>query len=362
MQYDYINNQMHLKRFQLNQSASNSHEMFVIETDLAWNNLKGVILEQIINERQVLLFDDIITDRSILKPDLIRNNSKSLQDEQVQHVQLGNLLKTTSKFHFSKIYEKLQDYVWKAIRKGFQGLFIVFNFAYSLKSDRISILNLERVLSELFQNSFGFPVTCNCLYPSSLRMRDFAELTTLHTGFQILDDFRNPLLHHYLQCTQTEDRETFAVEKQQKLEQLCPSSFKDYEVLAGIAKRARSGNFEPFYFHQGDRIIGIANDLESCCEILEDIPLDVFCFHCYRTISQPNPDGKSINILLRSDIALWIQYSVGDIKLAHQIYETIRHAFGRSKCLASISRLNQLTMKSTIIRLIRERIDILSSI
>ncbi|MFX0184938.1 MAG: hypothetical protein ACFE95_17790 [Candidatus Hodarchaeota archaeon] len=351
-----------MKRFQLNQSASNSHEMFVIETDLAWNNLKGTILEQIINERQVLLFDDINIDRSILKPELIRNNSKSLQDEQVQHVSLRNLLKITSKFRFSKIYEKLQDYVWKGIKRGFQGLFFIFNFAYSLKSDRISVLNLERVLSEVFQNSFGFPVTCNCLYPSSLRMRDFAELTTLHTGFQILDDFRNPLLHHYLQFTQSEDRETFAVEKQQKFEQLCPSSIKDYEVLVGIAKRARSGNSEPFYFRQGDRIIGIANDLERCYEILEDIPLDVFCFHCYRTISQPSTDGKSIEIMPRSDIALWIQYSVGDIKLAYQIYETIRQALGRSKCLASISRLNQLTMKSTIIKLIKDRIDVLSSI
>ncbi|MFX0150098.1 MAG: hypothetical protein ACFFAJ_04915 [Candidatus Hodarchaeota archaeon] len=362
MQNDYLYSQMHLKRFQSDHIVSNSHEMFVIETDLAWNSLKGVILEEIINERKILLFDDTITDRSILKPDLNQYVSKSLQNEQVQQIPLGELLKIASGFRFSKISEKLQDYVWKAIGKDFQGIFFIFNFEHSLKTNRISVLNLERVLAELFRNSFGFQIMCNCLYPSSLGVKYFAELVALHTRFHILDKYQDPLLNQSLLMTQSGDIETNEAEKQQNLEEIYPSSIKDYEVLSGIAKRAISGNAKPFYFQQGDNVIGIANDLESCSDILETIPLDVFCFHCYRTTSQVCHDGKNIDIIPRSDLALWIQYSIGDTKLAHQIYETIRLALGRIKCLASSSKLTQLTMKSTILRLIRERISTLSSV
>ena len=85
-------------------------------------------------------------------------------------------------------------------------------------------------------------------------------------------------------------------------------------------------------------------------------------FHCYR-MSQSNLAGKKTPPLPRSDIALWTEYSVGDTQLAHQIHDTISLSLGdRLKTLEAYSRFSQLTLKSTILRLIKSRIDYLSSI
>ncbi|UCG02512.1 MAG: hypothetical protein JSW11_00680, partial [Candidatus Heimdallarchaeota archaeon] len=61
----------------------------------------------------------------------------------------------------------------------------------------------------------------------------------------------------------------------------------------------------------------------------------------------------------RSDIALWIEYSIGDTQLAHQIYNTVSHTLG-DKTLEAGSRFTQLTIKSAVLKLIKSRLNLFS--
>ena len=206
-------------------------------------------------------------------------------------------------------------------------------------------------MRDLFHSTYGFPIDCCCLYPSSIDVLDFAELVDLHDGYQLFDKFQQPRVQHHSSLDQLmkDNIEVTAIESQ-----------KSYEIddsLPYIAKRGLSNSNSPFYFCKGDQIISTVNNLESFYEQMsESIPLDVFCFHCYR-MSRTNLTGQNVSPSPRSDIALWIEYSVGDPQLATQIFNTIKQSLG-TRTLESASKFTQLTLKSTVLKLIKNRIDL----
>ena len=137
-------------------------------------------------------------------------------------------------------------------------------------------------------------------------------------------------------------------------------SFILYPIVSAVNGEAFQYK-RSFLVGKRNEIIGIANDLESFYENLANIPLEVFCFHCYR-VTNYDLAGVTGKINPRSDIALWIEFSIGDTELAQQIYNVCQQALGTSTSLDRGSKFNQTTIRSSILRLIADRIIFLKTI
>ena len=338
------------------QPVINGHEMLLFEADIAWNAIKGWVMNQYLNKKGLLVYDGELINQTFLES-VVQSDSNTLVFQKLmRHGSISELFRLLDRKKFEKIREILRNQIWEAIKRdNILGVSYLFNFDKYIMTDKFSVLNFERILKDLFQNKFGFPIDCCCLYPSSIDVLDFAELVDLHNGYQVFDKFQHPRLKHHSYSNQTMgwDNNETEIDKP-------PISLNLDDSLSHIARRALSGSNSPFYFCKSEQVIGVANDLDSFYEQLEKVPLDVFCFHCYR-MTRSNLAGKSISPSPRSDIALWIEYSVGDTQLAHQIYDTVSHSLGdRIKTLECGSRFSQLTIKSTVLKLIKSRIDYLS--
>ncbi|MFX1283774.1 MAG: DUF5752 family protein [Promethearchaeota archaeon] len=344
MQSDILNNSHSV----LEQPVINGHEMLLFEANIAWNAIKGWSLDQYLNQKELLVYDDRTINLSFIKSIDQKESGNQLFHKILSHHPISKLLRLMDQNQLEKIREILRNHIWKAIKgDNILGVSFLFNFEDHIVSNMSRVINFEKILKELFQNQYGFPIDCCCLYPSSIDVLDFAELVDLHNGYQIFDKFQHARVKHHSSLSQSmiwDNNETYELK----------------DSLPFIAKRALSKNNAPFYFFRGNEIIGIAHNLESFYEQLAEVPLDVFCFHCYR-MSQSSLAGERTSPSPRSDIALWIEYSLGDMKLAHQIFDTVSHSMGDGlKTLESASKFTKSTIKSTILELIKSRIDFLS--
>ncbi|MFX0015281.1 MAG: DUF5752 family protein [Promethearchaeota archaeon] len=348
MQSNILNNSTSV----IEQPIINGHEILLFEEDIAWNAIKGWIMTQYLNQKGLLVYNGELVNRTFLKAVFQVINENQIHQKPKKLYSISTLLRLIDQDMEEKVREIIRNQIWEAIeRDNVLGLSYIFNFVEHIEINKLAVLNLERILKGLFQNKFGFPIDCCCLYPASLDVLDFAELVNLHDGYQIFDHYQKPRLKHHVQTDQISwTHKEIDVESQ-----------KQDSSIPYIAKRAYSKSNSPFYFSQGDRIIGIANDLKDLYNQLGKIPLDVFCFHCYR-ISQSNLAGHAISPSPRSDIALWIEYSVGDTQLAHQIYDTVNHSLCDQKTLEAGSKFTQITIRSTVLQLIKARLDYLSSV
>ncbi|MFX1513490.1 MAG: DUF5752 family protein [Promethearchaeota archaeon] len=95
--------------------------------------------------------------------------------------------------------------------------------------------------------------------------------------------------------------------------------------LYNIARRSIGNHVDPAYafeFKHPDtkEIIAIAHNLTELLVYLEQEDYDLIKHHYYR-ITNRHLDGTSNGEQQRSDIALWIQYILGDDLLATKIWE-----------------------------------------
>jgi hypothetical protein len=329
----------------------NGHEMLLFEADIAWNVIKGWVMNQYLDQKQLLVYDGNLISQAFFDEIVQSNGDDLFYQKPVNFYSVNTIIRLIDQEGYETVQEIIRNQIWEAIKKkDIVGISYIFNFHEQIHTDKEAILNFERILQELFQNKFGFPIDCCCLYPSSIDVLDFAELVNLHEGYQIFDQFQKPRLKHHPHT------------KQDILKpDIDPSIILSDSSLPYIAKRALSEANSPFYFYQGGKTIGEANDLESFYNQLKNVSLDVFCFHCYR-ISHSTLAGRSISPTPRSDIALWIEYSIGDTQLAHQIYNTVRHSLSdRAKTLEARSKFSQLTIKSEVLKLIKSRLDFFSN-
>lgn len=328
----------------------NGHEMLLFEADIAWNVIKGYILTQYLDQKGLLVYDGKLINQTFLDAIVQSGNDDFYYQKPLRFYSINTIIRLINQKKFEKVREIIRNQIWQAIKKeNFTGISYIFNFHEHILTNKSAVLDFERILKDLFQNKFGFPIDCCCLYPSSIEVLDFAELVDLHEGYQIFDQFQKQKLKHH-SPDQDSAWET----------NIDPSIILSDSSLPYIAKRALSQANSPFYFYEGGKIIGEANDLEGFYNQLKNISLAVFCFHCYR-ISRSTLAGKWISPSPRSDIALWIEYSIGDTQLAHQIFNTVSHSLGdRVNTLETGSKFTQLTIKSAVLKLIKSRLDYLS--
>lgn len=330
------------------------HEILLFEGDYPWNAIKGWILNQYLNTKATLVFDDTVSNISRLESFLPSSDDEFYQ-KSIRHSSFNEFLPLIYQNRFEKIREILRDQIWKAIdQDSILGVSYLFNFDGYIQAHKAAVLNFENILNDIFQNKFGFPIDCCCLYPSSIDVLDFAELVDLHNGYQIFDKFQKSRLRHQSNANH------IVTEKNREIKRTKYSKKLD-DSLTQIANRALSVNNSPFFFYKGHQIISTAYHLEEFYQELKQAPLDVFCFHCYRT-SRSNLAGISTSPSPRSDIALWIEYSIGDTELAHQIFNSVTQSLGdRINTLESASKFTQLIIKSAVLELIRSRLDYFSN-
>lgn len=321
---NYVNHNLFPKKIHVS-----GHEMLIFQSEISWQSIKEWIFDQISHERKIFVYDDLSSIES-----MISSNEKDLiKSKPVKLFSLQQKINTMQSLGFQRIRDNFRGQIWKAIIGGLSGVSFLFNFTEMIKKNLTSVMKFERIIKEISDKSWGFPIDCCCIYDSTLEMIDFTELTKLHTNYQFFNEEKNK-------------KET---------------KFLHSEPIHHIAQRSFSENISPFYFRKRNEVIGIAYDLESFYENLANIPLEVFCFHCYR-VTNYDLAGVTGKINPRSDITLWIEFSIGDTELAQQIYNVCQQSLGTSTSLDRRSKFDQTTIRSSILRLIAERIIFLKSI
>ncbi len=100
-----------------------------------------------------------------------------------------------------------------------------------------------------------------------------------------------------------------------------------------------------FYGSNGKIISSVCN-LSELISVLPEIPATIAQFHVYRETTQgifdepPELDGP----VVRSDLALWINYVLGDVELSRRVYE-----------LGKEFANNPETLKLKVIEILKER-------
>jgi hypothetical protein len=345
MQSDLMNNSASI----IEHPIINGHEMLLFEADVAWNVIKGWVMNQYLDQKQLLVYDGKLINQVFLDDIVPSNDDEFFYPKAMKFYSVNTIIRLIHQERYETIQEIIRNQIWEAIKKEVVGISYIFNFHEQILTNKEEILQFERILRDLFRNKFGFPIDCCCLYPSSIDVLDFAELVDLHQGYQIFDQFQKARLKHHPYTG-----------KDVSKPDIDPSIILSDSSLPYIAKRALSKANSPFFFYQGGKIIAEANDLQSFYNQLKNVSLEVFCFHCYR-ISHSTLAGRSVSPSPRSDIALWIEYSIGDTQLAHQIFNTVKHSLSdRAKTLEAGSKFTQLTIKSAVLKLIKSRLDVFS--
>jgi hypothetical protein len=93
------------------------------------------------------------------------------------------------------------------------------------------------------------------------------------------------------------------------------------------------------------KIIGRVTNLSDLISILPEIPATIAQFHIFRETTQDIFEPRHLDgPVVRSDLALWINYVLGDTELSIKVYE-----MGKSESA------NPEILKKSIIELLKER-------
>lgn len=73
------------------------------------------------------------------------------------------------------------------------------------------------------------------------------------------------------------------------------------------------------------RILATVSNLSELISTLLDIPPTIVHFHIFRETTAGLFDEQLTGPVVRSDIALWINYVLGDVELAQRVFEVGKH-------------------------------------
>ena len=88
-----------------------------------------------------------------------------------------------------------------------------------------------------------------------------------------------------------------------------------------VFKKCSSSLAFRFYGSNG-KVIATTSNLPELISALPDIPATITQFHIFRETTQDIFEPKQLDgPVVRSDLALWINYVLGDVELSRRIYE-----------------------------------------
>ena len=98
------------------------------------------------------------------------------------------------------------------------------------------------------------------------------------------------------------------------------------------------------FFGSGGRTIATISNLSELISTLPEIPAVIAQFHVFRETTQDIFEPRQLDgPVVRSDLALWINYVLGDVDLSRSVYE-----IGKTEKNAEL-------LKSKIIALLKDR-------
>ncbi|MFX1282248.1 MAG: DUF5752 family protein [Promethearchaeota archaeon] len=99
-----------------------------------------------------------------------------------------------------------------------------------------------------------------------------------------------------------------------------------------------------FYGSNG-KVIATISNLSELISTLPEIPATIAQFHIFRETTQDLFELKQLDgPVVRSDLALWINYVLGDVELSRRVYE-----------LGKMESTNPEALKRQIIELLKQR-------
>jgi len=118
---------------------------------------------------------------------------------------------------------------------------------------------------------------------------------------------------------------------------------KSYAFVRDIFKKCSPELNFKFYGNNGRVIIEVSN-LEELISALQEIPAVIAHFHIYRSTTAGLFDSAPLDgPVIRSDIALWINYVLGDSELSRRVYD------------AGTEESNPIKLKERVINILKQR-------
>jgi hypothetical protein len=249
-----------------------------------------------------------------------------------------------------EVHSSLRRHIWDAVAANSEGVFFLFDF-YSEEFEKEEKLKIEKMLHRAFQWFYGFPVVGACLYGVNMQIMNLLDLLPFHTDLRMRFDLLVP--------SQKWPVSPYRYEHDPK--KLIRQELRNEVQLERLAENAFSESNEPFYFRDlSGEIVGAATNLPSLLHQLETIPIEVSCFHTFRT-SELDLRGNRIEPVYRSDLALWVEYTLNDTTLAQQIYSNAKRTIGYYTDQKFASNFALKNTLSSLIQLIEQRVSLLSS-
>ncbi|UCG90075.1 MAG: hypothetical protein JSU57_06330 [Candidatus Heimdallarchaeota archaeon] len=99
------------------------------------------------------------------------------------------------------------------------------------------------------------------------------------------------------------------------------------------------------FFGSNGKVIATISNLSELISTLPEIPATIAQFHIFRETTQELFDLKQLDgPVVRSDLALWINYVLGDVELSRRVYE-----------LGKTESINPEALKQRVIELLKQR-------
>ncbi|UCE15047.1 MAG: hypothetical protein JSV04_07675 [Candidatus Heimdallarchaeota archaeon] len=99
------------------------------------------------------------------------------------------------------------------------------------------------------------------------------------------------------------------------------------------------------FFGSNGKVLAEISNLSELISTLPDIPATIAQFHIFRETDQDLFDSRQLDgPVVRSDLALWINYVLGDTELSRRVYEV-----GKAKLS------DPETLKKKVIELLKQR-------
>ena len=317
----------------------NRHEMLFLKSTTQYNFINLLESKTPNTFQKLYLFDpDTIKSQSYEKLNLCKEDI----------IPLCPILSLLSAEDRITIMDRfLRDKIWGAIREGFEKVSFIFNYFTLTEKYKSQILECENVLKTICQRFYGFPISCICLHDQLVNVFDLVNLMRLHTDFKVEND------------AITVNMITESLIENLPLVEI---NYKSSNQLHNIKRLAFSKTNDPFYIKNlSGSTLDIVNNLPDLLQKLEALPLNELCFHCYRKTNY-DLQGRGTISTPRSDIALWIEYTVGDSALAERIFKLANENLGYYESYEYASTYAKSKTRTLVLNTLQERIEFLMNL